>query len=93
MLLVPVFLLSFMLISVISPIYSDRDTGMLKMLSTQGMLEPSFLLGIWLYSLVVQFVYSFVFLTLFFGSSIYRNASTCDDSNDYYTCHAFGNRP
>ncbi len=32
MLLVPVFLLSFMLINVISPIYSDRDAGMFKML-------------------------------------------------------------
>jgi len=32
MLLVPVFLLSFMLINVISPIYSDRGAGMFKML-------------------------------------------------------------
>jgi len=61
--------------------------------STQGMMEPSFLIGTWLYSFAVQFVYSFVFLTLFFGTSIYRNASTCDGSSDTYKCYQFGSRP
>lgn len=98
MLIVPVCLLSFMLISIISPIYSDRNNGLFKMLSTQSMLEQSFLLGTSLYSLMVEFVYSFVFLTLFFGSTIFRTASTpdCESSassssngDDYYTSYDY----
>mmetsp|Transcript_22129 Transcript_22129/g.48128 ORF Transcript_22129/g.48128 Transcript_22129/m.48128 type:complete len:1680 (-) Transcript_22129:165-5204(-) len=97
LLIVPISLLSSMLISIISPMYSDRNNGLFKMLSTQSMLKSSFLLGTSLYSLVIQFAYSFVFLTLFFASNIFRTASTppdCDNSSDY-NCGSFkfGDKP
>lgn len=63
---------------------SDRNNGLLKMMQTQGMMERSFLLGTSLYSLVVHFLYAFVFLTLFFGSAIFRNAETPECERDEY---------
>mmetsp|Transcript_2306 Transcript_2306/g.4967 ORF Transcript_2306/g.4967 Transcript_2306/m.4967 type:complete len:1771 (+) Transcript_2306:192-5504(+) len=85
-LLVTVVILSFMLISIISPLYSDRANGLFKMMLTQGMLERSFLLGTSIYSLIVQFGYSFVLLTLFYASHIFRTASVldCSSSTVYY---------
>lgn len=82
-----------MLISLIAPIYSDRNNGLFKMMSTQSLLEPAFLLGTWIYSFSVQLLYSLVLLSLFFGSSVYRTASICDpnDSNCGYA--KFGGRP
>ena len=84
-----------MLISLIAPIYSDRHNGLFKMMSTQSLLEPAFLLGTWIYSFCVQFIYSFVLLTLFFGSSIFRTASVPNcDTNDIDCGYAkFGGRP
>ena len=67
------------------------------MLSTQSMMESSFLIATSLYSFVVAFLYAFVFLTLFFGSTIFRTASIPDCSmDDYdYDCRysRFGERP
>ncbi|KAL9186661.1 hypothetical protein ACHAXT_005899 [Thalassiosira profunda] len=94
LLLVTVCVLSFMLISVISPLYSDRNNGLFKMLLSQNMMERSFLLGTSLYSLMVQFAYTFVVLTLFFGSSIYRTAVIPDcgpDEPSYYTDDVYNN--
>lgn len=79
---VPVGFLSFMLISIISPIYSERNSGLLKMLQTQSMYESSYLLGTSIYSFIVQFVYSLVLLTLLFASPIFRTASTPDCTSD-----------
>lgn len=98
LLLVAVSLLSFMLIGAISPVYSDRSSGLFRMMSTQGMLDKAYLLGTSLYSLVVQLAYSFVFLSLFFASTIFRNAEVpyCKDVDDY-TCGwgwaKFGSKP
>lgn len=95
-LIVPVSLMSTMLISIISPMYSDRNAGLDKMLATQSMLESSYLLGTSVYSLVAQFTYSFVLLTLFFGSTVFRTARRPDcDYNDDYECGyaKFGGRP
>lgn len=89
-LLITVCLLSFMLISVISPIYSDRNNGLFKMMSTQSMSETSFLLGTTIYSLIVQFTYVFVLLTLFFGSTVFRNASTPDCGSTTYNDDLYG---
>ncbi|KAL7536544.1 hypothetical protein ACHAXR_007230, partial [Thalassiosira sp. AJA248-18] len=108
LLLATVSALSFMLIIIISPIYSDRVNGNFKRMSTQSMMGQSFLLGTSLYSLMVQFVYSFVALTLFFGSNVFRTASTPDcesdtassstSTDDYYSYHdcayaKFGDKP
>ena len=94
-LLAPVCFLSFMLISLIAPIYSDRNNGLFKMMSTQSLMEPAFLLGTWIYSFSVQFLYSLVLLTLFYGSSIYRAASipTCDPNDNDCGYAKFGGRP
>ena len=73
---------SFMLISIISPIYADRANGLWKMMTTQSMMESSFLLGTSIYSLLVQFAYTFVLLTLFYASPIFRTASTPDCKAD-----------
>ena len=93
--LAPVCFLSFMLISFVAPIYSDRHNGLFKMMSTQSLLEPAFLLGTWFYSFSVQFLYSLVLLTLFYGSSVYRTALTPNcDSNDSSCGYAkFGGQP
>jgi len=95
-LLIPVIVLSFMLISIISPIFSDRNAGLFKMLSTQSMKESSFLIATSLYSLFVEFIYAFVLLTLFFGSPVFRRARTPEDclSTDDWNCGyaSFGER-
>lgn len=96
LLLIPVIVLSFMLISIISPIFSDRNAGLFKMLSTQSMKESSFLIATSLYSLFVEFIYSFVLLTLFFGSPVFRTARAQEDcsSTDDWNCGyaSFGER-
>jgi ABC-type multidrug transport system ATPase subunit len=71
-LLLTVFFLSMIMISLISPIYSDRNLGLQKMMEMQSLFRSSFLLGTSIYSLVVSFVYTFVVLTLFFATPIYR---------------------
>jgi len=73
-LIVTVFVLSFMLILVISPLYHDVSKGLFKMMSTQSLMASSYVCGISVYSLAVYFVYTFVTLTLFYGSSIFRDA-------------------
>jgi lysylphosphatidylglycerol synthetase-like protein (DUF2156 family) len=67
-----VFLLSMILVSLISPIYSDRNAGLFKMMQLQSMFNKSFILGTSLYSWAVSFLYTFVVLTLFFATPIYR---------------------
>ena len=64
---VTVFVLSFMLILVISPLYHDTNKGLFKMMSTQSLMASSYICGISFYSLAVYFVYAFVTLTLFYG--------------------------
>jgi hypothetical protein len=64
---VTVFVVSFMLILVVSPLYHDTNRGLFKMMSTQSLMASSYLCGISLYSLVVFFVYSLIVLTLFYG--------------------------
>lgn len=92
-LIVTVSLLSSMLLSVISPIYSDRSNGNFKMLLTQSMMKTSFLFGTSIYSLLVQFIYSFIFLTIFFGSTIFREPVVCE-SSDYECGYVdFGEKP
>jgi len=54
-------------------------------------MEQSYLLGTSLYSLIVQFAYAFVFLTLFFGTSIFRTATRLDCNG--YDCKEFGDKP
>ncbi len=66
-LIVTVFVLSFMLILVISPLYHDVSKGLFKMMSTQSLMASSYVCGISVYSLAVYFVYTFVTLTLFYG--------------------------
>jgi len=66
-LVVTVFVVSFMLILVISPLYHDINKGLFKMMSTQSLMASSYLCGISFYSLAVYFVYTFVTLTLFYG--------------------------
>eukprot|EP00573_Skeletonema_grethae_P008746 CAMPEP_0201706040 /NCGR_PEP_ID=MMETSP0578-20130828/47609_1 /ASSEMBLY_ACC=CAM_ASM_000663 /TAXON_ID=267565 /ORGANISM="Skeletonema grethea, Strain CCMP 1804" /LENGTH=1815 /DNA_ID=CAMNT_0048194413 /DNA_START=88 /DNA_END=5535 /DNA_ORIENTATION=- len=78
---ITVFVLSFMLILVISPLYHDVNKGLFKMMSTQSLMASSYICGISVYSLAVYFVYTFVTLTLFYGSSIFRDAIV---SKDYY---------
>ena len=88
---IQVLLLSLPILSIIAPIYSDRNAndrndGLFKMMRMQGMLDKSFLLGTSLYSFTVQFAYAFVFLTLFFATHIFRDAETpdCRVNNDGY---------
>lgn len=64
---ITVFVLSFMLILVISPLYHDVNKGLFKMMSTQSLMASSYICGISVYSLAVYFVYTFVTLTLFYG--------------------------
>ena len=69
-----IFVLSLILILVITPLYHDRKKGLFKMMSTQSLMATSYLSGISIYSMVVYLVYSFITLTLFYGSSLFRNA-------------------
>ena len=64
---VTVFVVSFLLILVISPLYHDINKGLFKMMSTQSLMASSYLCGISFYSMAVYFVYTFVTLTLFYG--------------------------
>jgi len=92
-LVVTVFVVSFMLILVISPLYHDINKGLFKMMSTQSLMASSYLCGISFYSLAVYFVYTFVTLTLFYGSSIFRDAIVYDWSSGGYYSPKFGDPP
>jgi hypothetical protein len=69
---IKVFLLSMILVSIISPIYGDRHLGLHLMMQTQSMLDKSFLLGTSLYATVVALGYTTYILTFLFATKIYR---------------------
>jgi ABC-type multidrug transport system fused ATPase/permease subunit len=91
-LLAPVIFLSLMLVNLVSPIYADRNLGLFYLMRTQGLTKSSYVLGTSIYALIVQFVFAFVLLSLFFAAPVFRSPELCSYSNPYLPCygHSFG---
>jgi hypothetical protein len=76
-LLAPIIFLSLMLVNLISPIYADRNLGLFYLMRTQGLMKTSYVLGTSIYSLIVQFVFAFVLLSIFFAAPVFRSPDVC----------------
>mmetsp|Transcript_24881 Transcript_24881/g.56295 ORF Transcript_24881/g.56295 Transcript_24881/m.56295 type:complete len:1783 (-) Transcript_24881:57-5405(-) len=88
------FFLSFMSVTIVSPIFADRNSGMLKSLQLQGMQMSSFLVGTSVYSFLVQLIYTFALLSLMYATSGFRTAAEKECSDDEYNCYTkFGDKP
>ena len=58
------------------------------------MMPSSFIIGTSIYALIVQIAYSFVLLTLFYGSAVFRDATISPVSDNYYSNYVeFGQKP
>lgn len=90
-LVIPVALLSLMLLSIISAIYSDRQLGLFYLIRTQGLIKRAYLLGTSMYSLTIMFLYGFVALSLFFATPLFRDPYICPQSESY--CQHNGGPP
>jgi hypothetical protein len=75
--LAPVIFLSLMLVNLVSPIYADRNLSLFYLMRTQGLLKTSYVLGTSIYALIVQFLFAFVLLSLFFAAPVFRSPDLC----------------
>jgi ABC-type multidrug transport system fused ATPase/permease subunit len=83
MMVIPTALLSMMLLSVISAIYSDRQLGLFYLIRTQGLLKGAYLLGTSMYSLTVMFMYGLVALSLLYAMPLFRDPTICPQDEFY----------
>mmetsp|Transcript_57713 Transcript_57713/g.172210 ORF Transcript_57713/g.172210 Transcript_57713/m.172210 type:complete len:1811 (-) Transcript_57713:232-5664(-) len=94
---IPVAFLSFMMMSIVGPIYTDRAEGLFYISRTQGMLARSYVLATSLYSFLVQFAYAFLLLTLYYASPMFREPYICPGQTgsnyDYNYCQQYWGEP
>jgi hypothetical protein len=76
-LLAPVIFLSLMLVNLVMPIYADRNLSLFYLMRTQGLMKKSYVLGTSTYALIVQFIFAFVLLSLFFATPVFRSPDLC----------------
>jgi ABC-type multidrug transport system ATPase subunit len=89
---VPAITLSLLLLSVVGPVYSDRQEGLFYLMRTQGMLSNSYLISTSVYALSIAFVYGFLTLTLLFATPLFRDTYICPVGASWYECSwEFGN--
>jgi ABC-type multidrug transport system fused ATPase/permease subunit len=81
-LLAPVIFLSLMLVNLVSPIYADRNLSLFYLMRTQGLMKTSYVLGTSTYALIVQFIFAFVLLSLFFATPLFRSPDLCSYATD-----------
>jgi ABC-type multidrug transport system fused ATPase/permease subunit len=82
-LVAPTIFLSLMLMNLVLPIYTDRNLGLFYLQRTQGLLKTSYILGTSIYALIVQFIFAFVLLSLFFATPVFRSPEICGSATDY----------
>jgi ABC-type multidrug transport system ATPase subunit len=77
----PVCFLSMTLITLVSPIYRDRSTGLFYLMKAQGLLKSSYIFGYGLYSFLVQFLFGLVMLTAMYLPGLFRDPFICGDTD------------
>jgi hypothetical protein len=80
-LVAPTLFLSMGLISFVSPIYRDRNNGLFYLMKTQGLLKSGYLMGMGLYSFLVQLVFGLTLLSLVFTTGMFREPQICPIDN------------
>ena len=73
----PVLSMSIVLITFVSPIYSDRSTGLFYLMRAQGLLQSSYLLGVGLYSFLVQLLFGILMMIFIYATGLYREPDDC----------------
>ena len=79
----PTAFLSMSIITFISPIYRDRELGVLYLMRAQGLLKPSFLAGNAVYAFTIQFILTFIMLSLIYLSGLYQPPDLCPTDFSY----------
>lgn len=69
---VVIFLISIMLVFIISPLYADRSGGQLYTMKSHGLLPAGYIVGFSLYAFTVQLIHNILTLTLVFASPHFR---------------------
>ena len=90
----PTAFLSMMLLSIITPIYNDREQNLFYLMRSQGLLRRSFLLGTSEFAFGIQLIYGFVLLSLYYATPLFRETTVCGIEASYDDCqHNFGDPP
>jgi ABC-type multidrug transport system fused ATPase/permease subunit len=76
-----------MLVNLVSPIYVDRNLSLFYLMRTQGLLKTSYVLGTSIYALIVQFIFAFVLLSVFFAAPVFRSPDLCGSTNTTIPCN------
>jgi hypothetical protein len=77
----PVCFLSMTIITLVTPIYRDRSTGLFYLMKAQGLLKSSYICGYGLYSFLVQFLFGLVMLTAMYLPGLFRDPVICGDTD------------
>ena len=77
----PTVLLSMGLVSFVSPIYRDRNSGVFYLMRTQGLLKSGYVIGMGVYSFLVQLLFGIVLLSLVFTTGMFSEPDICPLDN------------
>lgn len=75
---IPILALSFMLLSIIFPIYLDNTSGIYQFMVSHGLSLSSFTTAIGIYAFHIQLVFGFILLTLYFLTPLFRETQFCE---------------
>ncbi|KAL7580790.1 hypothetical protein ACA910_001068 [Epithemia clementina (nom. ined.)] len=78
-----VFTISISVLTIVSPLYFERFSGLFYLTRAQGMLKNAYISAHVAYSLGLAYVFTFVVLSLVFATPLFRMPEICD--NNYYS--------
>ena len=73
-----VFTLTVTLLTVGTPIYYERFSGLFYLTRSQGLLKPAYVSSQVIYSYVLSFVFTFVVLSLVYATPLFRDPELCE---------------
>uniref|UniRef100_A0A6T6FY55 ABC transporter domain-containing protein n=1 Tax=Craspedostauros australis TaxID=1486917 RepID=A0A6T6FY55_9STRA len=92
-LVLPILFVSLMLVGIIGTIYSDRAENLFYLMRTQGLLPKSFLLGTTSYAFLVQFLFTFLTLTVLYFTPMFAKQQVCTETSTDYCDADFAQKP
>ena len=72
------FVASFTVVTIVTPLFFERSSGLFYLIRSQGMMSQSYILVNNIYSFVACFAFTFLLLTLYFGTPYFRDPVICN---------------
>jgi len=76
---IPIGGMSFMIVSLVFPIYRDKSTGLFNLMCTQGLLRGSYIGGIATFAFLNELLFGLVLLLLLYSTALFRETKLCDE--------------